>query len=49
MHLNYDDDNDVPCFEAAFSPDVDKVVLDGDAINAGAHPREEGEPRAQVH
>jgi hypothetical protein len=39
----------MPGLEAALAPDLDIVVLDGDAVDARAQAGEEGESRAQVH
>jgi hypothetical protein len=39
----------MPGLEAALAPDLDIVVLDGDAIDARAQTGEKGESRAQVH
>jgi hypothetical protein len=39
----------MPGIEAALAPDLDIVVLDGDAVDARAQTGEEGESRAQVH
>jgi hypothetical protein len=39
----------MPGLEAALAPDLDIVVLDGDAVDARAQAGEKGESRAQVH
>jgi hypothetical protein len=39
----------MPGLEAALAPDLDIVVLYGDAVDARAQTGEEGKSRAQVH